>query len=347
MYADLVWLLLQFFSSIKRNDYDTYVLCIKSMPDIFLAMYQQNYARHLTYFGEFLCNIEETHPGAEELLRNGAIGAARSFTPGNRAQIDKTGEETIMRHTKASCGPGTAAAGITGITTNPEAYQRHIVITHERATYAEAALRMAGVIPEEEVDGKHKDLRPSAVKKSEGRVEGIIKAFGSYTNPFEINDRRLICLSSGAAVNDEITSSLLSSLELGQAQKEVFITERIKSKTVDFYVGIKRNNVKTMADRVPVKKVKAAHNQLVQYKATSSLVLQLFVQSQLLGQQVTSRELMTYPMTLTPYAHAIVDGHFAKTNKALCMYKIMSDEEDVDLPPVDETLAIVDGNATL
>ena len=96
-----------------------------------------------------------------------------------------------------------------------------------------------------------------------------------------------------------------------------------------------------------MKKVKAAHNQLVQYKATSSLVLQLFVQSQLLGQQVTTRELITYPMTLTPYAIATVDGHFAKTNMALCMNKIMSDEEDVDLPPVDETLAILDGNATL
>ncbi len=52
-------------------------------------------------------------------------------------------------------------------------------------------------------------------------------------------------------------------------------------------------------------------------------------------------------MTLTPYALATVDGHFAKTNKALCMNKIMSDEEDVYSPPVDETLAIVDGNATL
>ncbi len=47
----------------------------------------------ITYFGEFLSNIESTHPGSERLLRNGAIGAARSFTPGNQAQIDKTGEE--------------------------------------------------------------------------------------------------------------------------------------------------------------------------------------------------------------------------------------------------------------
>ena len=78
------------------------------------------------------------------------------------------------------------------------------------------------------------------------------ESFGSYTNPFEIDYRRHIWLPSVSAVNNEITPSLLSSLELGQAQTGVFITERIKSKTVDFYVGIKRINVKTMADRVPV-----------------------------------------------------------------------------------------------
>ena len=37
-----------------------------------------------------------------------------------------------MKHTKASSGPGTAAAGISGIEGNPEAYQRHIVTIHER-----------------------------------------------------------------------------------------------------------------------------------------------------------------------------------------------------------------------
>ena len=79
-------------------------------------MDMQNYSRFLTYFGEFLTNIETSHSGAEEILRNGAKSAAPSFTPGNCTQIDKTREATIIKHTMSSSGPGTAAVGLTIMT---------------------------------------------------------------------------------------------------------------------------------------------------------------------------------------------------------------------------------------
>ena len=37
---------------------------------------------HLTFFATFMANIEESHPGATELLERGAISVARSFLPG-------------------------------------------------------------------------------------------------------------------------------------------------------------------------------------------------------------------------------------------------------------------------
>ena len=138
-YFNNVWLILQLIEAVKRN-FETYSMCTKMMLDTFFATNMQNYAWFLTYEGEFFTNIESTHPGSEQLLLNGAIGAARSYIPGNQAQINKTGEKTIMQHTKASCGPGTAAVGLGGITTNPEAYQRHILTTHERVTCVEFLL---------------------------------------------------------------------------------------------------------------------------------------------------------------------------------------------------------------
>ena len=76
----------------------------------------QNYARYRTYFTYFLGNIEATHHGATEELLNGSISVSRSFVPSSRCQLDKTIEETIMKHAKshnqASGGKGDGLFGV-------------------------------------------------------------------------------------------------------------------------------------------------------------------------------------------------------------------------------------------
>ena len=62
-------------------------------------------------------------------------------------------------------------------------------------------------------------------------------------------------------------------------------------------------------------------------------MLKLFLQSEMQGLQISTAELMKYPLTTTLYAIATVDGHFAKSNKAQCINKLISDENDVDQPP--------------
>ena len=66
----------------------------------------------------FLANVEVSHPGAKELLMLGAISVARSFTPVNRVAVDKTMEETFMRHAKSRTG----GIGLTRLLTNYSAY---------------------------------------------------------------------------------------------------------------------------------------------------------------------------------------------------------------------------------
>ena len=93
------------------------------MPDIFFSFGGQNYARYLTFFSLFIANIELTHPGAEELLRRGAISVARSFIPGSRCAFDKTIEETFVKHAKLKGGSGSTGAGLSGLQTSYSAYQ--------------------------------------------------------------------------------------------------------------------------------------------------------------------------------------------------------------------------------
>ena len=65
------------------------------MVDLFFSFDGQNYARYLTFLSVFLSNIEETHPGATDLLKMGAISVARSFVPGNQCPVDNTIEKNF------------------------------------------------------------------------------------------------------------------------------------------------------------------------------------------------------------------------------------------------------------
>lgn len=130
-YMDHIWLVLSLLEAVKRNDFYLYAHCLMLMADLFFSFGGQNYARYLNYFALFIANVETSHPGSTSLLQRGAFSVARSFVPGNRCDVDKTMEETFMRDAKShnSC----SGAGLTGLLTNFNAYQRWV-----RSMYAKS-----------------------------------------------------------------------------------------------------------------------------------------------------------------------------------------------------------------
>ena len=70
---------------------------------------------------------------------------ARSFVPGNRCPVDKTIEETFMKHSKSHGGAGGGSAGLSGLLSNYDAYQRWVRAAHERVQIVKGALAMVDV----------------------------------------------------------------------------------------------------------------------------------------------------------------------------------------------------------
>ena len=116
------------------------------MCDLFFSFGGQNYARYLTFFSVFLANIEISHPGATDLLKRGAINLARFFVPGNRCSVDKTIEETFMKHSKSHGG---GSAGLFGLLSNYDAYQRWVGADHERVQFVKGALAMVDMLADD------------------------------------------------------------------------------------------------------------------------------------------------------------------------------------------------------
>ena len=167
------------------------------MADIFFSYDGHNYAMYLTFFSVFLTHIEETHPGATDLLKMGAISVTRSFVPGSQCPVDKTIEEIFMRHAKSRAGPGSIGAGVSGLLQNYEAYRRWARTANERSKYVDVMLQMADMTDEGK-GNTHRDIRPSKIRRSEKETAKVLDGFDSFFHPFSIDgDEKLYCIASG------------------------------------------------------------------------------------------------------------------------------------------------------
>ena len=251
-----------------------------------------------------------------------------------------------MKWLKSKSGSGTYSAGISGITTNYEASQRHILAAHAKGEFVEEMWKMVSG-PAENQEHHQRDLRPTEITRSEKQVQRTLEAFKSFINPFQLEKSQpLISLSSGATVAEDVRSDVLKALQKGKFQKEEFISSRLQTTNIPFFDPIKRNKFKTMSSATPKKTLVASNKKVIQYKCTSGFIFQVFIKSNELKSRISISDLMSYPLTLTPYSISTIDGFFAKTNKAKAMSYIIKDIANEKLPSPSECALIQDGNAS-
>ena len=284
------------------------------MLDLFFRFDGQNYARHLTFHSVFIANIDDTHPGASDLLKRGAISVARSFIPGNLCAVDKTMEETWVR------------------------------TTQERSKYRQATLSMADMLTGSETGCVHTDVRQSQILKGEKSVNHAKDAVNSFLNPFNIDDSNtMYCISSGSPVPEDITQNILNAETLGGRAKETFIKDRLEKKD-NFYEPVKRMNLMTMGSMSKSVLIKTGKNRMVEYKQQGNIAFQLLVKSQADDIRLELAHVMKYPLTPVPYSIATADGFFAKTDKSKGFHYLTKHIDSDELPPANTTL-VQDGNA--
>ena len=193
--------------AVKTNNFCLYRHCLTQMRDLVFGCNGQNYARYLTFFSVYMLNVDENHPGDEEHLKRGAFSVARSFISGNRCDIDKTVQETFMKHAKSRGGG--VGVGISGTSNNPEAYQRWARTVHQRSQFLAKTLAMAQLKKGDNENG-HCDLRPTEIQRSEKNVESVVESFENPLNPLDVEDKEgIYCISSGLCVTLDIQEDLL------------------------------------------------------------------------------------------------------------------------------------------
>ena len=291
---DHISLLLSLLEAVQDNNFYLYVNTLRSVTPVFFSFGGQNYARYLSFYTLFLANVEVSHPGAKGLLLLGAISVARSFTPVNRVAVDKTMEETFMRNAKSRTG----GIGLTGLLTNYSAYQHWVRTTHARSQYVNSTFHMAGMVKDDN-NVKHRDVRDTERLRSEEYVQKTQQVICSFINPFDVDDRSTLAISSVAAVPPEISSDILHAERAGEAAYKDFVSSHLETGT-NFFQAISHLGLKSFTDLKKKMNISINNNKVIQYKEQSNRTFHLLIRSQNEGLQLDLRELMSFPLTIIP-----------------------------------------------
>ena len=175
---------------------------------MFFSIDHPNYARYSAFYLSNMLNLEKTHPGAEDLLKNNGFSVNRSDVSSSSNAVDITFVQTINRHAKSH-------SGIVGFSRNRSAYYRWWRTRHARVSYLQATKKIANIDTLESTSNK--DLRCSQILKSEQDTCCVMEAINNFINPFTIEDKdRLYCPSSGAPVPSNVENDILMSDEIGK-----------------------------------------------------------------------------------------------------------------------------------
>ena len=107
----------QFHRATKENCLTLHLASLQRMCRMFFRFDHPNYARYSAFYLLNMLNLEKTHPGAEDLLKNNGFSVNRSNVPSSRNAVDITIEQTINCHAKSH-------SGIVGFSRNRSAYYR-------------------------------------------------------------------------------------------------------------------------------------------------------------------------------------------------------------------------------
>ena len=342
-YVDAVTVIELLYLAVKRNEFTVYRYCLHKLAATFFSFNGHNYARYLTYFSVFLMNIENSHPGAQEILERGAISVARSFIPGNRVDVDKTIEETFNRHAKSHSGQGSDGFGVSGLMTNMAAYHRFCNTTHERVRFYERLLVMAAMSKNNEKESSHLD----AVNKhrSETKVRKAVTAIRSILNPFstelDTENDGLYILSSGNKVPDQLANQILSAETRGRDARDKFIKDRLVEKSVDFFAPISKQkdiNFDTLNKTVVMK---TTEKKLLEVKQSNTIAFELLEKN---SSPEQLKEIAKYPLMPVPSAIGTPDGFLLKNTKCKLRDEIVKDIPESERPESVKTLYIIDGH---
>ena len=308
MYLDLMEKQHLIHIAVHENNFDLRTLCWKFFLPLYFSLQKVNYARYGSFYVEVLLKMEKLYPGLKDLLREKGMSVQAQEKVPLRVPIDQRGEQTLNRDAKTTGGITHFASDSTGIL-------KWTLNRAEQANNTKALLEMADITCSSTL---YKPLRPSQILKSEKLVTNIVRTLKEeYINPFavELDQTKLINLSSGIPLATEAALDVMSIRKVGEEEYDNFRNERLLKKEKGFHDPIKRKNLKLFASgnrKVQIEK----SSQVRTIEANRNVLASLLSLSAKTGQVIDFEKALTYPLSSVPLSLANPDGTRRTTAKS-------------------------------
>ena len=188
--------------------------------------------------------------------------------------------------------------------------------------------------------GLHKDLSKNRIEKVLKDVQEIIDLLKEvFIHPFE--KRSLVSLSSGIVATIDIKDDAYL---LGKKAMDNITNERLSENgSVDFFVSVKKLNLKTFKHIMKVIKV-SVKDRIIPLKVHRDLFGQIALIMQ--RRNINLRYVFCYPLGLLPWALSGPVGELRKANKVALLHSLEKDATPL-ASPLRNHAAIIDGMAVV
>lgn len=329
MYSDFVNLYHFFVRSVRTGD--LFIYALGRIVVLFFHYNQQNYSRWLTYYINQLLHVDQTHPGLRSELARGSFGIRRTPKAFSRVPVDLTLEQTIN---------GDAArrlAGITNLTNSIGARQRWAKNHGAQTRIISHVLTQAGLNKNQDISAEQ---NPQRMEKDKKQLQDFVEGIRQTINPlsFSIDADKLFNISSGQAATPEVANSLLNAVSKGTELRDKFIAE-CNDNSERFHARIPKNAVLTFAS-MKKKKIQIGRK-VLEVRLQRDLFGRLLPLS--LDAQINLEKMLRFPITQIPLSLCHIDGSINKTVKSVLVKVLEQQSEDMEQPPSNVDMVIIDG----
>ena len=151
-----------------------------------------------------------------------------------------------------------------------------------------------------------------------------------YENPFgiHIDKEKLVNISSGVALDDNIAESILSMVDVGKSRMENYRQKRLISKEISFHATIKKDNYKFF--RRVMRKIRITKRDgSVEVAEVNRNILRAFNSYSLkAGKPVDFKKALFFPLSSVPLSICNPDGSRRHTAKSKLKDILLQDLED-------------------
>ena len=203
----LISIYIRFNRACRTNDGELYIYAVEELISVLFAANRPNYTRWVMKYHRNLLNMEDSHPGINQVLCNGALSMRRTDKNLSRSAVDLTLEQTInadaaSRHT-----------GIVAFNNSDSARQRWMLTRSARSAIV-GKLRAKAVL--KSPDDVTKSLKPYRFKKDHEDLKSLKNGIKSTINPFCVPPRQpLFNIVTGRDVSDNVRDDLVDCRKIG------------------------------------------------------------------------------------------------------------------------------------